>query len=82
MIVGEFDIAELIKAKPIDLWSITKHGSGITRRYFDAYFLGSSVGYALRIGAVRPFTRHIHPYDVISDFTPPQSYRYLYNDIC
>jgi predicted transcriptional regulator len=76
-LVGEFDIAEILQDAPGALWRRTRDGSGITKAYFDAYFAGRSVAYALHIGAIRSFDPPIPPSEVIENFTPPQSYRYV-----
>lgn len=77
MVVGEFHVNRIIKGKPKHIWQVTKHGAGITKEYFDSYFSGRDVGYALQIGGIRAFAPHLDPGDLFHDFTPPQSFRYL-----
>ncbi|SCB53007.1 hypothetical protein [Rhizobium lusitanum] len=76
-IVGEFDIDCIIEDKPSDLWKETEGGSGITKKFFDSYFEGREVAYALKIGEVRAYDTHVNPSDVLDNFTPPQSYMYM-----
>lgn len=76
-IVGEFDVDSILGEHPDELWSRTKALSGISRDFFDAYFHGRDVAYALKIGEVRPYIQPISPDTVLENFTPPQSYMYV-----
>jgi predicted transcriptional regulator len=76
-LVGEFDIAEILQDHPDRLWLKTRSGSGISKEYFDGYFCGRTQAYALKIGEVRPFAKHIDPSDVMENFSPPQSFMYV-----
>jgi predicted transcriptional regulator len=80
-LVGEFEILGVIQDHPSRLWNKTRHGSGITKAYFDEYFSGRNEGFALKIGRVRRFPVHIDPAEIVTDFTPPQSYRYFPEDL-
>lgn len=75
--VGEFEIERILKDRPDRLWKKTKSGSGISKKYFDTYFAGRGEAFALQIGKVRAFARHVVPSDVMDDFTPPQSFMYV-----
>lgn len=79
-LVGEFDIIDILKGEPEHVWASTCHGSGISKSYFDAYFDGRPTAYALQIGEVRPFGESIAPSELFTNFTPPQSYRYVDSD--
>lgn len=76
-IVGEFDVDYILGETPDVLWSQTASRSGISRDFFDAYFEGREIAYALKIGAVRQYAEPIAPKDVLENFTPPQSYMYV-----
>jgi predicted transcriptional regulator len=76
-IVGEFDVEYILGETPDALWNRTADRSGISRAFFDAYFEGREIAYALKIGAVRPYAEPISPGEVLENFTPPQSYMYL-----
>jgi predicted transcriptional regulator len=80
-IIGEFDIAQIITAHPSGLWERTREFAGINREFFDAYFAGREDGYAIEVAAVRKFDQPIEPRTVIENFTPPQSYMYVSDDI-
>jgi predicted transcriptional regulator len=75
--VGEFEIEDILCDRPNRLWQKTKHGSGVSKEYFDSYFYGRSQAFALQIGKVRAFVQHVNPSDVLDDFTPPQSFMYV-----
>ncbi|WP_084306124.1 ASCH domain-containing protein [Bradyrhizobium sp. ARR65] len=76
-LVGQFDIDEILHASPSRLWRQTRKGSGISESYFYDYFAGCELGYALRIGTLRPFRKHVDPQDFIVGFSPPQSFMYM-----
>jgi predicted transcriptional regulator len=76
-IVGEFDVESILGETPDVLWSQTADRSGISRDFFDAYFEGRTIAYALKIGDVRPYAEPIEPDAVMENFTPPQSYMYV-----
>lgn len=75
--VGEFDISDILQGSPASLWRKTRHASGISKAYFDEYFADRDRAFALSVGAVRRFTRHIVPSEVIDNFVAPQSYMYV-----
>jgi predicted transcriptional regulator len=77
LIVGEFDVAEILSMPPADLWDATHEHGGVERTFFDEYFAGRAVGFAMRVGAIRPFDPPLEPGKLISSFTPPQSYMYV-----
>lgn len=77
MIVGEFDVETIIEESPSALWRLTETQSGITRDFFDSYFEGREVAYALKISDARRYHTPIEPRDVLGNFTPPQSYMYV-----
>ncbi len=77
MIIGEFEIVDILSATPEALWEETRHGAGISREFFFEYFNERPVAYALKVGTVRRFEAPIEPRRAINDFTPPQSYMYV-----
>lgn len=76
-IVGEFEVAGITEAAPSSLWEKTQEFAGVSREFFDEYFLGRERGYAIHIGYVTRYETPVVPEDVIDNFTPPQSYMYL-----
>lgn len=76
-IVGEFLIEDVLTDEPQSLWKKTKHFSGITKKFFDAYFVGRTRGYAIKIGALVRYDEPIDPYKDWECFVPPQSFKYI-----
>lgn len=77
MLVGEFDIEEIVEGHPDDVWRVAHSEAGISRGFFDSYFADRSVAFALRIGDVRIYSEPIDPSEALENFTPPQSYMYV-----
>lgn len=61
MIVGEFEVGE-IADNPTELWKKTKEVSGITKQFFDEYFLDKQVGYTIEIKKLIRYATPINPY--------------------
>ena len=79
-LVAEFTIDSVIEDDPATVWTLTHHRSGISKDYFDRYFEGRTRAFAIKIGALTIYEEPLDPGDVIADFTPPQSYRYVPGD--
>lgn len=77
-IVGLVKVQDVVVASPSSLWETCKErGGGLTRKELRAYFCGKSKGVAILLGHVLKPHNHIKPSDIIDDFIPPQSFRYL-----
>jgi predicted transcriptional regulator len=76
-LVGEFDIDTILADAPDNIWKITENGAGISKEYFENYFQGRDQAFALKIGQVRAYKDHVAPSELMANFTPPQSYRYV-----
>lgn len=76
-IVGEFEIETILSDSPQKLWEQTKTVAGISLAFFNEYFSGRDVAYAIKIKQVRRYKKALNPYLEEPDFTPPQSFRYL-----
>lgn len=77
-IVGIVEVDDVIFASPTSLWkTCTDKCGGLTREELRAYFAGKSTGVAVLLGSVFAAAKHVAPSDVINDFIPPQSFRYL-----
>lgn len=76
LVVGEFDVTDVISDSVEDLWSRTSAHAGIDRDGFFDYFRGRDVGHAIVIGSVRKYQT---PLDVAATFgiRAPQSFVYL-----
>jgi predicted transcriptional regulator len=76
IVVGEFDVEEIISDEVSGLWSRTNEYAGIDRKLFFEYFAGRELGHAIAIGDVRRYKR---PLELGKAFgvRPPQSFLYL-----
>lgn len=78
MIVGAVEVDEVIVGSPSSLWkTCTERGGGLTRKELMSYFAGKSKGVAVLLGKVIKPVENVKPTDVINNFVPPQSFRYL-----
>ncbi len=76
-VVGEFEIEEILEAKPSQLWQITQDFSGISKQYFDQYFTVREKGYAIKINNIKKYKSPLNLKDDLGINFPPQSYMYL-----
>ena len=76
-IVGEFDIGNIVEDSPIRLWTELQEVSGINEKEFFDYFRGINKGFAIGIEKLNIFDEPIEPNELISDFSPPQSFCYV-----
>jgi len=79
-IVGMFTPAEVIEDSPANLWRKYKNSAGISKEDFFNYFDTKQLGFAIPIDSLEIFSEPINPKEIISKFTPPQSFQYI-NDI-
>lgn len=80
-IVGAVEVSEVVVASPTSLWkTCTERGGGLTREELRSYFAGKPQGVAVLLGKVSASAGHVEPSDVIGNFVPPQSFRYLQVD--
>jgi predicted transcriptional regulator len=77
MVIGEFEIDEILSYSKEVLWEHTQHAAGIEKHYFDKYFADKAVAYAIKVKKPiryrEPKELKIH-YDV---HRPPQSFLYV-----
>ena len=75
-IVGEFKLGNVLEGSPEQIWSLTSQRSGISKSYFDEYFMRHPIGFTLEIKSFRQYELPINPYQVIKGFHAPQSFCY------
>ena len=77
-VVAEVEVLELLEDSPENLWERTRDGAGISREFYDAYFVGRKVAYAYKLGKVHAFAvpKELSDYGVKA---APQSYMYVGN---
>ena len=76
-VVGEFSVDEILKLEPRKLWSATSRGAAVPREFFDAYFAGRKVGFAVKVGRARRYGRPKTLRESCGLARPPQSFCYL-----
>ncbi len=77
LVIGEFEIEEVITENPDSLWNITKNASGISKRYFDEYFEGKQTAYAIKVSAVQEYAKPVTLMELFNINRPPQSFMYV-----
>lgn len=76
MVIGEFQIEEILSSTPEKLWRKTKAKSGITEDFFFEYFADRDIAHAIKIKDIKKYPK---PLCIRKHYnaTPPQSYIYL-----
>jgi len=75
-VIGEFTIDEILEETTETLWNKTHKHSGITKEFFDEYFINKEIGYAIKIKETKRYTKPMDLIDFNLDFAP-QSFVYL-----
>ena len=75
-VVGEFTIDKIIEDTPDKVWKLTKDKAGIIKSYFDNYFKGKQVAYAIKIKQAAQYDKPIDLQD-LNIQRAPQSFMYL-----
>ena len=81
-IVGTCVIGSIIEDHPQTLWRLYREFAGICEEDFFSYFHGREKGYAIEIKEIRKFENPVDPWELDSDFTPPQSFQYISDSFC
>lgn len=76
-VIGEFEIEDILEFEKEYLWELTKDYSGIPKDYFDRYFCGREIGYAIKIRNPRLYKKTLDLKETYSVSYPPQSFMYL-----
>ena len=77
-IVALVNVDEVVYASPTRLWAYcTNKGGGLTRNELKSYFDGKANGYAVMIGNLRRMKKKVDPHSLFTNFSAPQSFRYL-----
>ena len=75
-IVGYFELEDIIKDTPSNLWNNFSDKAGISKKDFFDYFKGKDEGFALKIGKLAILDDFIDV-DCFEDFKAPQSFKYV-----
>lgn len=76
-VVGEFEVAEILSLDTEHLWEKTQNFSGIEKEYFDEYFVGRSVGHAIKIKKAKRYRQPLDLEETYNIKRPPQSFAYV-----
>ena len=76
IIVGEFEVMEVLSMKPTPLWEMTKKTAGITRAKYREYFRDCRTAYAYKIGRIQLYGSP-KSIEELGIKQPPQSFVYL-----
>jgi len=76
-IVGWFSVKRIISGSPKEIWKRCKNSSGIKKESYFTYCNGKKIIYALEIDKTLQFDAPINPFEIDSDFNPPQNFAYL-----
>lgn len=77
-VIGEFQIESVLQDEIENLWQTTKNQAGITKAYFDQYFINKKIGFAIKIKDAKMYPEALC---LKSDYkipNPPQSFMYLF----
>lgn len=80
MVIGEFEIDDILTDKVDVIWNKTKRYSGISKDYFNAYFENREYANAIQIGKIRRYKnpKFLSDYNVIA---APQSFIYIHSPL-
>ena len=73
-VIGEFQPVDVVTGLPADVWAETKKYSGITKRFFDAYYKGRTTAYAI---VIQNFVKYDKAIDLPKGIHAPQSFCYI-----
>jgi predicted transcriptional regulator len=77
LVIGEFEIEEVIAEEPNSLWNTTKSASGISKKYFDDYFEGKQIAYAIKVSGAQEYAEPVTLMELFNINRPPQSFMYV-----
>jgi predicted transcriptional regulator len=75
-VIGEFEIDDILSLELSELWSETMKYAGIDKDFYDKYFDGKKLGYAIKIKKVTKYKQHKNLHELGIKYAP-QSFVYL-----
>ncbi len=75
-IIGSFELEDIIRDTPSNLWNNFSNKAGICKKDFFDYFKGKDEGFALKVGELNILDDFIDV-NCLDDFRAPQSYTYV-----
>jgi predicted transcriptional regulator len=77
MVIGHFEVADVISKRPSNLWRDTGHAAGIKRSHFFKYFSGCNEAHALKVRKPVRYLKPLNLFDTFGIERPPQSFCYV-----
>lgn len=75
-IIGEFSIEKIHEDSPDSIWDKTKIFAGIDESFFNQYYDGRDLAFAIEVGKAKLYKKSIDPKKKYENFTAPQSFMY------
>lgn len=76
-VVAWAEVKSVFSDTPERLWRSTRHFAGISKSYFQQYFNGREVAYAIELGSVIELKTPKTLNKLCSSIVAPQSYRFV-----
>ena len=75
-VIGEFEIEKILSGAPNEIWKQTKKYSGISQEFYDVYFDGRDIAYAIKVASTKRYrnAKTLTDYNVQS---APQAFVYV-----
>jgi predicted transcriptional regulator len=77
LVIGEFMIDGILALEPKKLWAVTAKGTCVDQEFFDEYFRGREIGFALKVYSPRRYAKPLRLEELFGLSRPPQSFCYL-----
>ena len=77
LVIGEFTMGGILALDPKELWAITAKGACVDQEFFDEYFRGREIGFALKIYRPKRYGKPLRLAEHFGLARPPQSFCYL-----
>lgn len=76
MVIGEFEVSEILSHAPEILWEKTMDHAGVDKIFYDKYFAGRDIGHAIKVENPKKYeeARSLSEFDVKQ---APQSFVYI-----
>jgi predicted transcriptional regulator len=78
MVIGEFEIDDVLTDDPRTIWELTAEFAGITKKFFNEYFRGRETAHAIKVKRTHRYHQPIRVEDLLPGRMPPQSFCYLH----
>jgi len=77
LVIGEFELKQVISTDPETLWEKTMNDACISKDYFDRYFDGRNIAHALKVGNTVRYKKPKTLMEMFNIARPPQSFMYV-----